>query len=519
MTDKETGAEVEENTNPDGTVQPSSENQLAKKDGTVSAAKKGELQQFQLHIPPPKPQKVLEEDEYVEAVSNIIERDFFPSLKKLRLQNEFLDAVASENTDKARTIGSHLAKLTGRVSSGKGTPYVTPLGGETPIIVPFTSSNPAATPVSAISTTQHNPSELETNVPDMTLDKFQRLHTSEDNASFHTVIQRSNEDRKRKYSWIYDKESNKLVLSGEDAEIATQEPKLREGEPRRLEFWNSNAKNQLMYYPEGAPLTLADVAEERKAPPSIQHKATRFVSSTSTTTQKVLDLGSEAAGRLQTQQIWSQMTAATPALFPRPIDEIGTPISGVGGTYRFVASTPSPAPHRDIDPEDLMTWGTIEDVVLLDDLPEPDDSGRSFTLAPTERREEVARKLSDKATKSIAAKNRDQTDKYGRASAWSGSSGKVTPLLSPSPRAGSQTPRVGSGSTSKGQQRSTPRMLSPAAKHLLERSAKLRGSNPDGFGAVGGSRLRSPSPLVFSGSGGQAASKGNMGPPPPKLHK
>lgn len=37
--------------------------------------------------------KVLDEDEYVEKVEKIVERDFFPELESLKAQTEYMDAA------------------------------------------------------------------------------------------------------------------------------------------------------------------------------------------------------------------------------------------------------------------------------------------------------------------------------------------------------------------------------------------------------------------------------------------
>ena len=41
--------------------------------------------------------KILEEEEYAEKVSSIIERDFFPELEKLKAQSQYIDAT--DNND------------------------------------------------------------------------------------------------------------------------------------------------------------------------------------------------------------------------------------------------------------------------------------------------------------------------------------------------------------------------------------------------------------------------------------
>jgi protein DGCR14 len=55
--------------------------------------------------------KAVEEDEYIEGLSQVIERDFFPDLKRIRLQNSFLDAVNGMDLSAAAQYSKELAQL------------------------------------------------------------------------------------------------------------------------------------------------------------------------------------------------------------------------------------------------------------------------------------------------------------------------------------------------------------------------------------------------------------------------
>lgn len=51
-----------------------------------------------------KKYKIITEEEYIEQMGKIIQRDYFPDLEKLKAQNEYLDALASNDVVKLRHI-------------------------------------------------------------------------------------------------------------------------------------------------------------------------------------------------------------------------------------------------------------------------------------------------------------------------------------------------------------------------------------------------------------------------------
>ncbi|KAH9266039.1 hypothetical protein BASA84_001307 [Batrachochytrium salamandrivorans] len=68
-------------------------------------------------LPPPPVATPLEEDSYIAGVSAIIERDFFPGLSKLRVQNDLLDAVHNADYGHANALRRQLAQLSGITSA------------------------------------------------------------------------------------------------------------------------------------------------------------------------------------------------------------------------------------------------------------------------------------------------------------------------------------------------------------------------------------------------------------------
>jgi len=198
-----------------------------------------------------KPKKTpMDEDSYLETVQTIIQKDFFPDLPKLSNQLEWLEAEERKDFAKMREIQMKLRK-TGRVHTVRETPGAF----ETPAT--FTPANlPADTPGAVIrgSNISSNPLAPPTEdektidgkkpISDIHLDEFQAKHTSEDNDSFESLIDRQNTIRKQHYSWLHERETeSKLLITGPEVSAGA------------IQTWKYTAKNQLMYHPVGAALT------------------------------------------------------------------------------------------------------------------------------------------------------------------------------------------------------------------------------------------------------------------------
>ncbi|KAJ3172291.1 DiGeorge syndrome critical region protein 14 [Geranomyces variabilis] len=433
-----------------------------------------------------RPPKVLEEDTYVSALSTIIERDYFPNLTKMKVQNEYLNAVQCGEYSKARAIGAEIRRMGTGEGGGPAAGDVTPAGFD--FATPRSTSSVASATTSRSVPLRSGPvaGEDAAAPPDeaLSLDAFQTEYTSEDNASFSTILDKVNAERRAKYAWVFDKEKGQLALA------AGSSPALAlEHVDKGVAGWKYKAKNSLMYYPDGVPLTHAEQAASRGPPKGISHSATRFAPTSSTTS--LLRAAQHAATRAHTNEVWSEMAKATPGLFGPPTPE------GVNG-FSYVPSTPLLDPEVDVDPTELMTWGSIEGTPLLVDSGGGGSAanyGKGFSIPDTPRREALSNKLSGKATKNLRNNQRTPANPF----AWSPRSpakpqspgGRVTDARSPYMRS---------------------EALSPAAKHLLnQRSqtsssllAPFRGGDPQLRASYSMTPKRSASRLRTSTPGSSA---------------
>ena len=163
-------------------------------------------------------QVVLEEDEYTEALSHIIARDFFPSLIHLDATNEYLDALQARDP---HLINASVRRLD-EISS---TPLLSKRRRtDSECLTPYGISS--QTPSRTDGETERKRARYD---KDLSLDTFQARYTSEDNSSFTQILDEENRVRKEKWAWAW--EAQKRVEQQQDKMIERRETMLIEPPP------------------------------------------------------------------------------------------------------------------------------------------------------------------------------------------------------------------------------------------------------------------------------------------------
>ena len=248
--------------------------------------------------PPPKrikrPAKVLDEDDYADALSHIIARDFFPGLLEADSKQQYLDALDSQDQEWIASASKQLTEVMTpgpdgrRLRGRRGTSMATPTGfraedtpkawqGDTPASI--TSS------VATDASTKTVKPQVDTN---MSLGAFQQKYTSEDNESFYKLLDKQNQKKSERYSWMWG--GNKIPAARqiayrkrerllEDAKVAEENENGREvarfeaSDTRKAmpDTWPSRPDNAFMFAPSSIEDNTQTVAQKHEeisvAPP------------------------------------------------------------------------------------------------------------------------------------------------------------------------------------------------------------------------------------------------------------
>ena len=249
--------------------------------------------------PPPKrikrPTKVLDEDDYTDALSQIIARDFFPGLLETESKQEYLDALDSRDSQWIAAAEKRLTEVMtpgpdGRRMRGRrGTNLAksstigedTPKGwqGETP-------GSTISSSTTATNATESRKPKIDTN---MSLTAFQERYTSEDNESFYKLLDKQNKKKSERYSWMWaankipsgrqiaHRKRQKLLAASKEADDTENDGKQliraepADQRPAMPDTWQSQPDNSLMFLPQSIEDTHQSVMQRNEetsaAPP------------------------------------------------------------------------------------------------------------------------------------------------------------------------------------------------------------------------------------------------------------
>lgn len=400
-------------------------------------------------MPPPPARKIkqiiLDEDTFVDRISSIVERDFYPAIPALESVLHGEPMRKKPKFSGIQSVGQRSAQRPGHSTPSNWEDDDDEPGG-------LASRSDGASVSSAASVYGGSDKTKTISAEDMTLDHFTATHTSEEIDDFEKIIAVDREKTARKYFWL-----DRAQQQGQDLLLLKMAPE-DERNPKRdgvTDAWKYQARNLLMYTPLGD-----DVKQpELSAGPAkvIVYENTRFpggfFNAPSSDPNEYTDV------------------VRTPAYDDTvAVSVSGTPL--VGG-YKLMR-TPTIVPG-DTGESPLMTWGDIAGTPLhLDDEDREVSVTRGFKVPATPARDLLGQKLAESArSKADARQHRSRNTGRG-----------VTP-----------SPFLDSGKSPRPQ---TP-LLSAAAQRLLK--GTLGGasalSRPD-------NQLRasySPSPLVKNTGG------------------
>ncbi|XP_067145459.1 splicing factor ESS-2 homolog [Centruroides vittatus] len=331
---------------------------------------------------------ILDEETYTKELENIIEKDFFPDLPKLKAQIEYLDALQTNDAVKLREIQVKYCPKSNRPGTSLSSLCNTPSTFETPISKCNKSPE-------RIRDDENNDEELESKNKEekkVSLDEFLQKYTSEDNASFEVIKKEAEKQHKQKYPWLYKDEYEENSKLRTLLAIPPNERKEKD-----LALWSYRNMNALMYVPDGCELTPEEKLKYAKQQ-EVVHVNSRYQTPpfNDQINKAVIAEAASVQAKMKEGKVGIDGKEILPDESPK--------ING----YSFVA-TPSPAPGVCESP--LMTWGEIEGTPFRLDgsnTPLPQNvGGPQFKIPDLPARERIALSLADKVAKQHRTKKRE----------------------------------------------------------------------------------------------------------------
>lgn len=333
--------------------------------------------------------EVLDEDTYIERMGEIIQRDFFPHLEKLKAQNEYLNALEQNDAKKMRELYAKYSS--GRPATERA---ASPATFETPAREePRDSTQSNENDLPQEEKNRENSQEKE-----LGLDNYLCSYTSEDNASFEEMMVEAEQRQRVKYAWLYEKEEDSKAMAIEASKKSIAIGYDKQPRPLLPDTWGYRNKNYIMYIPDGVDLTPEEKVELAKRKQEIVHYNTRLT---------VNPFNERQNKETITELAKTQSKINDGKIGVDGKEVVRNPTPRING-FSFVA-TPSPRPGECESP--LMTWGQIEGTPFrLDGGDTPmlrSGQGPSFRMAEPPKREKLALQLAEKA----GERHRDRKNK------------------------------------------------------------------------------------------------------------
>ena len=502
--------------------------------------------------PPPKrikrPPKVLDEDDYTDALSHIIARDYFPGLLETKAQEEFLSALDSKNPQWIATAGNSLREI--MTPRGPG-PYNRPSSqaarnsrfsaftSHSQKSTPRAQATMSATPVGITGEDTPTSTRIEDDrakepaidTTSLSLSAFQAKYTSEDNESFNSLLDKQNAKHREKHMhlWATDqcipsarqiahrkREAKQLKARADDEAAGRALVPITVGadedRPAQPDSWKiKRPDNTLMFPPDSVDEDGLETVMEAKEHASRAGLKGVVVANTRLPQKPP----PAAAGRTTAEgQSALQKTPSSPPLSAIQDAIAGNPrlsasevdlnpsasTTGGGDTprvkgYAFVdEDEPNPSPdHGD---QLIAAQPTYRDLLAGQYSGGDGDSlnpSNPFKIKEMRRREDLHHRLVERQARRNRAVSTSGLSSSG--SGTPGSNKQQPPRFPSSPRPGLMSARLDNTSTSNSSSRGNGN-LTPAAKRLLDKvgrtpvsSSPLATAAEDGGGSGGARNL------------------------------